>query len=178
VGEKTPENVFFFPRLKRMFSAAKFVGIARDPRDLLSSAWHFFRKDAGGADAAAAKIEFIRLALPPLQNGARAMLALRQNFPADCMIVTYERMLAATAVTAAALYRFLGVSDEDGAVADCVARSSFAALTGGRAAGTLEEGSFFRRGVVGDWRATFTEEMGAMIVRELGWCFPEFGWKV
>ncbi len=149
VGEKTPENVFFFPRLKRMFAGAKFVGIARDPRDALSSAWHFFRKDAGGADAAAAKTEFIRLALPSLQHGARAMLGLREQFPADCMLVTYERMLAATPATAAALYRFLGVSDDDGIVADCVARTSFAALTGGRAAGTLEEGSFFRRGVAG-----------------------------
>jgi hypothetical protein len=177
VGEKTPENVFFFPVLKRMFPEAKFIGIARDPRDLLSSAWHYFRKrDVGESDAA--KLGFIRSALPSLQQSAQSMLELRGAYGDDFMMVTYEKMLAATAVTAAGLYRFLGVSGDDGVVAECVARTSFAALTGGRAAGTLEEGSFFRRGVVGDWRATFTPEMGEMLVRELGWCFPEFGWVV
>src|SRR5882757_4833762 len=39
VGEKTPENVFFFPRLKRMFPNAKLIAIARDPRDVLTSGW-------------------------------------------------------------------------------------------------------------------------------------------
>jgi len=176
VGEKTPENVFFFPTLKRMFPRAKFIGIARDPRDLLSSAWHFFRKrDVGESDAA--KAEFIRSALPSLQQGTRSMLELRRALGPDCMLVTYERMLTQTTMTAGALYRFLGVSDDDRVVADCVSRTSFAALTGGRGAGTVEEGSFFRRGVVGDWRATFSEELGATIVRELGWCFREFGWE-
>jgi hypothetical protein len=41
VGEKTPENVFFFPRLKRLFPRARLIAIARDPRDVLTSAWHF-----------------------------------------------------------------------------------------------------------------------------------------
>ena len=36
VGEKTPENVFFFARLKRLFPGARFIGISRDPRDVLS----------------------------------------------------------------------------------------------------------------------------------------------
>jgi hypothetical protein len=39
LGEKTPENVFLFPRLQRLFPRAKFIAIFRDPRDVLSSAW-------------------------------------------------------------------------------------------------------------------------------------------
>jgi hypothetical protein len=175
VGEKTPENVFFFPVLKRLFPDAKFIGIARDPRDVASSAWHFFRKPKDGDDPVR-KIEFVQTVLPALQQGMRTLLELRRNAPADCMLVTYERMLGETEAAAAALYRFLGVSDDHAVVADCVARTSFAALTHGRKAGTTEENSFFRKGVVGDWRATLTEATGEMIVRELGWCFPEFGW--
>ena len=30
IGEKTPENVFFFPRLKQMFPGAKCIAIARE----------------------------------------------------------------------------------------------------------------------------------------------------
>ncbi len=176
VGEKTPENVFFFPRLKRLFPNAKFIGIARDPRDVLSSAWHFFQKPKVIGDEAAAKVAFIRLALPSLQEGARATVALTEQYPSDCMVVTYERMLEAPARIAAQLFRFLGVSDSD-EVAPCVARTSFAALAGGRPAGVVQDGSLFRKGVVGDWPSTFTPEMSELIMRELGWTFPLYGWE-
>jgi hypothetical protein len=175
VGEKTPENVFFFARLKRLFPRVKFIGIARDPRDVLSSAWHFFPRPPP-ADEVAAKTHFITTAFPSLDNGARTMLALAEQFPADCMYVTYEHMRAATAPVAAALFRFLGVAAGVDLVAECVARTSFAALSGGRAPGEVQSGSFFRKGVVGDWRSTFTPEMNALILDKLGWMYPRFGW--
>jgi hypothetical protein len=36
--------------------------------------------------------------------------------------------------------------------------------------------AFYRKGVAGDWRSTLTEDMGALIVTELGWMYPQFGW--
>jgi hypothetical protein len=176
IGEKTPENVFFFARLKRLFPGARFIGIARDPRDLLSSAWHFFHKPTVGEDTAAAKHAFLRSAFPSLNQGARTMLALARDHPADSMTVTYEIMRAEPEKTAARLFRFLGVASDDALVADCVARTSFAAMSGGRESGKAEDGSFFRKGIVGDWRATLSPEMNEMVLRELGWMFPAFGW--
>jgi hypothetical protein len=175
IGEKTPENVFFFTRLKRLFPGAKLIGIARDPRDVLSSAWHFFPRPPP-ADEIAAKTAFIASAFPALDNGARTMLALAEQFPSDCVNVTYERMREAPAPVAAQLFRFLGVADGDEIVADCIARTSFTALSGGRGPGEAKDGSFFRKGVVGDWRTTFTPEMSAMILSKLGWMYPRFGW--
>jgi hypothetical protein len=124
----------------------------------------------------AAKTAFIASAFPALDNGARTMLALAEQFPSDCMNVTYEHMRAAPAPVATALFRFLGVADGGDLVAECVARTSFAALSGGRAPGEVQSGSFFRKGVVGDWRSTFTPEMNAMILGKLGWMYPRFGW--
>ncbi len=88
VGEKTPENVFFFERLKRLFPAAKFIGIARDPRDVLTSAWHFFHTQAVAEDEIAAKTAFIRSALPSLDAGARTMLTLAERYQDDCCIAS------------------------------------------------------------------------------------------
>lgn len=176
IGEKTPENVFFFTRLKNLFPNAKFIGIARDPRDVLASAWHFFHQSRPRPDEVAAKTAFISSALPPLDNGARTMFALTQQYPTDCMIVTYEHMREAPLPVATQLFRFLGVAYDDAVVAECVARSSFTALSGGRAPGVTQDGSFFRKGVSGDWQATFTPEMNAMILNALGWMFPRFGW--
>jgi hypothetical protein len=177
VGEKTPENVFFFPRLKRLFPAARLICITRDPRDVLTSTWHFFYKPKAVADEQAAKMKLIRLALPSMQAAARAALELKEQYPSDCMIVSYESMRAASAATAARLFRFLGVSDDDEVVARCVAQTSFSELSGGRPAGVAKEGSFFRKGIVGDWRSTLTPEMNEMILRELGAFFPDFGWE-
>ena len=43
-GGETPEKIFFFLKLLALFPKAKFIAIARDPRDVLTSAWHYFRK--------------------------------------------------------------------------------------------------------------------------------------
>ena len=175
VGEKTPENVFFFPHLKRLFPAAKCVAIVRDPRDVLTSAWHFFHQPTAGEDEAEAKQAFVRLALPSLVEGAKTILGLLQQYHGDVCVVTYEALQREPQAMVAALYRFLGVSDAPELVADCVRRTSFAAMTGGRAAGVVEGRSFFRAGVSGGWRATLSQELNEMILRELAWSFPHFG---
>jgi hypothetical protein len=177
IGEKTPENVFFFPRLKQLFPKAKCIAIARDPRDVLTSAWHFFHKPVAGEDETAAKFAFIRLALPSLDQGARATIDLAARLPGDVMTITYETLRRTPELIVSNMFRFLSVSDASGIVADCVARTSFAALTGGRQAGVEQNGAFFRKGTVGDWRSTLTPEMNELVLRELGWMFPHFGWK-
>jgi hypothetical protein len=176
IGEKTPENVFFFPQLKQWFPGAKCIAIARDPRDVLTSAWHFFRELAPGEDEVAAKFDFIRLALSSLDQGARAIIDLEARYPADFLTITYERLRRSPELTASNMFRFLRVSDASAVVADCVARTSFAALTGGRPAGTEQRDAFLRKGIAGDWRATLTPEMNDFVLRELGWMFPRFGW--
>ena len=176
VGEKTPENVFFFARFKALFPRAKFIAIARDPRDVLTSAWYFFRKAAPGDDDSAAKIDFIRAALPSLAEGARTMLAFGERHPGAYRMVTYERLREDPEPAVAGLFRFLGLSDTVETVRACLAETSFVAATGGRPPGVAENGAFLRKGVVGDWRSTLTPAMNDLILRELGWMFPYFGW--
>lgn len=175
VGEKTPENVFFFNRLKSIFPTARLIAISRDPRDVLASAWHFFHRAQSGEDMAAAKIDFIRRALPSLAAGAQTMIELRRIYPDDMMLVTYEALQEDGPATVAGLFRFLRVDDKPEIVADCLARTEFSIMTGGRAAGSELRGSFFRKGIVGDWRSTLDAEMSEMILRELAWSFPLLG---
>ncbi len=175
IGEKTPENVFFFARLKKLFPTAKFVGIARDPRDVLTSAWHFFNKDGAGPDIKAAKEKFISHALPSLNHGAETMIALSREFPADYAMVTFEALLENPAVALGRLFNFLGVSGNEKLTLDCVRRTSFASQTDGGVAGN---GIFHRKGVAGDWQSTLTADMNEMILDKLGWMFPHFGWNI
>lgn len=176
IGEKTPENVFFFPNLKRIFPNAKFIGIARDPRDSMTSAWHFFHRPHPDEDEAAAKLAFIRSALAPVTRGLRMMIEFRERFPGDTLVVTYEELSRAPGLVAAKLFRFLSVTDTPATVALCVEQTEFAAMNGGRPVGVEQNGSFFRKGVSGDWQNTLTEGMNELLLNELGWTFPVFGW--
>jgi len=177
VGEKTPENVFFFPRLKRLFPQAKCIAVARDPRDVLTSAWHFFHKPAAGEDETAAKFAFIRQALPSLDQGARVIIHLAARYPADVMTITYEKLRRTPELQVSNMFRFLSVSDASAVVADCVASTAFVAQTAGRPAGVAQDGAFLRNGIAGDWRSTLTPAMNELILSVLGWMFPHFDWQ-
>ena len=170
IGEKTPENVFFFPRLHGMFPDARFIAIARDPRDALSSAWHFFAK-AQGQD----QLEFIRSALPSMESGSRAILDVARAWPNHCRVVTYERLRADPVPVLRTLFGLLGVESGRSVVEQIVAATEFSAATG-RAAGQTREGVFHRRGIVGDWRESLTPAAETMIMDMLGWSFAPFGW--
>jgi hypothetical protein len=177
IGEKTPENAFYFPNMKRLFPGAKFVGVARDPRDTLTSAWHLVRKQGSPGEEGAEKTEFVRRTVEPVGRFLRAMVDLKRRYPGDAMIVTYEDLSRTPETALAAVFRFLGVTDATEVVAGCIERTRFAAMSGGRAAGVERSGSFFRKGIAGDWVSTLTPELSAFVVREIGGVFAEFGWE-
>lgn len=177
IGEKTPENVFYFPNLKRLFPNAKFIGVARDPRDTLTSAWHLVHKHGSPGDTAEAKAAFVRRAVGSVAQFLQAMLDLRRRYPADATIVTYEALSRTPETVLAELFRFLMVTDAPEIVARGVEQTRFAAMSGGRPAGAERSGAFFRKGVAGDWVSTLTPELGAFVLQEVGGLFAEFGWE-
>jgi hypothetical protein len=177
IGEKTPENVFLFPRLKSLFPQARFIGIARDPRDSLGSAWHLWGKAsagvAGGRNGLAA---FVDASLPAVENGLRTLASYAERSPGDCRVFTYEQLLEEPEPIVAGLCRFLGVSDAPALVRACVEGAAFAAVTGGRQRGETREGAFHRRGVAGDWSTTLPPEIAGRIVARLDWAYDRFDW--
>jgi hypothetical protein len=172
LGEKTPENAFFFPRLRAMFPDARFIGIARDPRDVLSSAWHFF----GGKPGQSIKA-YVQAALPSMQAGMVAMRAFADEAPQACRLVTYEALLAQPALVLGELCALLDVPAAPAVIEAMVAATSFGALTG-RDAGEPVAGAFLHRGVAGSWRETLPPALAQQIVDALGWSFDFFQWTV
>lgn len=175
VGEKTPENVFLYPLLKRSFPRLKLVGMVRDPRDSLASAWKTFVApripDPPSLDA------FLKGAVGQIDQGLRHLKGLEAAFEQDCLILSYEALSASPHAEAARLFGFLGVSTSPALVDACVASTSFEALSGGRVRGDTADGAFLRHGRPGGWRAVFSPQQGEFITRALDWAFEEFHWN-
>jgi hypothetical protein len=178
VGEKTPDNVFHFPLLRRLFPAARFVHIVRDGRDCAVSAWFHNHR----IDPAAAKTKFgtfEQFVEGVATAWVRCMAAGRQfaaAAPERCVVLSYERLVADPDEGLRAIFTLLGVDTGAATLAECRRLGAFEQMTGGRRPGETDESSFLRHGLPGDWRRHFSAEasrrfeaIGGGLLAELGY---------
>lgn len=179
IGEKTPEHALCMPALGAAFPEAKFIHVVRDGRDVCVSGW-FHNLRAGGEQFRQKFPEintYIRYTvnhhwLPYIQQAR----AFGQQHPQRYLEVRYEDLHTDPEDRIAQMLRFLEVEGDPAALAACAEAGAFTSLAGGREPGQEDRGSFYRKGVVGDWRehfdassiATFEQHGGAML-RELGY---------
>lgn len=178
LGEKTPDNVSFFPLLQRIFPQARFIHIIRDGRDCATSGWfHNLRNDPAGARQAFGSFDqyaegFAEYWSHVVQDGLR-FAAVN---PGRTAMVRYEDLCAAPAATLASLFGFLGVAAEPAVVEQCCQSAAFARLSGGRAPGQEDPGSFFRRGLPGDWRNHFSAQAAKLFAERGGPVLARLGY--
>ena len=137
-----------------MFPAGKFIHIVRDPRDIAISYHHFSENFM---------TEAVRGQLGSLADSAKGIAQSwtrtltivqreKEKNPEGIFELRYEDLKTDTAGKLSEILSFLGASLPDRAVADAVEEASFSKLSGGRRAGDEDTKSFYRKGVVGDWR--------------------------
>lgn len=80
--------------------------------------------------------------------------------PSAELTISFEALKRDQAGELRRLLRLLGVDESAAVVAACVEGSSFQRMSGGRAPGDGLAGAKVRKGVVGDWRTSFTREDG------------------
>jgi len=166
IGDKTPENALSFSTLGRLFPRSRFIHVVRDGRDAAVSGWAHLKRlgDTGaGLDVDARFPCFGDYAEYFAEHHwarfIRAAHASAASMPDRCLEVRYEDLHDEPASEAARLFRFLGATMlDDATIARCVDAASFERLSGGRSRGQTDTGSFFRKGVVGDWRSTFDDD--------------------
>jgi len=160
VGEKTPENVQTFAGLTRVFQNAKCIHIVRDPRDAAVSGWfHVLRVIPDETRAHFSSMpDYLRYYIDLWTNENVIGADFGDRNPACYRRVRYEDLLVTPEPTLKALYGFLGVDDSDAVVRACLEKTSFERMSGGRARGTEDRSSFFRKGVSGEWKSHFDPE--------------------
>ncbi|MGF1472187.1 MAG: sulfotransferase domain-containing protein [Rubrobacteraceae bacterium] len=195
VGDKTP---FLTPEVIReigeVYPEARVIHIIRDGRDIAVSAVHHRwnkSKDQGGVHGLRPEEMKRREAYrvnpqDVLERGIFAEKALRGQARAwKTMVgqamedgptllgknyteVRYEDLLENTESEVRRLLEFLGAKTNNSVVRRCVKKASFEKLSKGRQRGEEDPTSFFRKGIAGDWKNTFTERDKQVFKEEAG----------
>ncbi len=106
------------------------------------------------------------------------VLAAAERNPEQFHRLTYEDLSRDFGGTASALFAFFGTDPACTDIARIERDSSFRTLSGGREQGQASVRSFFRKGVVGDWRNVFTAYQAGLIWNELASAASAFGYSM
>ena len=163
VGDKspllTPETV---EEISRVYPEASIIHIIRDGRDAAVSAAHHSRNFGGRAGERHAgegifdEAQIQKLAADWNGRVGRTVEDGPRLFGDRYAEVRYEDLLTRPEGEMERLLRFLGADSKH--VGRCVGSASFEKLSRGRVPGEEDPSSFFRKGVAGDWKGTFTEK--------------------
>jgi hypothetical protein len=172
VGDRTPHNVRYLHGLANLFPTAKFIHLVRDGRDCAVSSWFHnqrLRKIWNAPEPAGISLEAMSRKFADLwaSDLMKAKIFNDEN-PGRMLQVRYEDLSDEN--TLADVFRFLGV--DAGEASTCHKLASFKKLAG-RNPGEEDRSSFFRKGIVGDWRnhlspkaeLVFREQAGAWLER-------------
>lgn len=178
VGEKTPDNIRFFALLADAFPTAKFIHIVRDGRDCAVSGWFhnlrvspdWTREQFGSID------EYVVALAAEWAGNVEAGARFGDMRPDRYLALRYEDLIADPATALAQVLSFLGAEAGPAVLQDCIDAGSFATMTGGRAASEENRGSFFRKGIVGDWRNHVTAEADALFREKAGVWLKRYGY--
>jgi hypothetical protein len=179
VGEKTPDNVRAFGLFAAVFPRARFVQIVRDGRDCAVSGWfHNLRVTPDWARETYGSLDGYALAMAEIWardvgEGER----FGDGAPGRYLRLRYEDLLTQPAAELTRVLDFLGAAADPVAVDACLDAASFTRLSGGRAQGTEDRASFFRKGEAGDWRNHLSAETEQFFAERAGGGLERLGYR-
>lgn len=170
VGERTPDNVYVFTGLRLLIPGAKCIHIVRDPRDAGVSQWHNIRRSVaeGVRNQMVTVPETVKQYAGYWVAVIESGLKFATRYPDRYCELRYEDLLGEPLLTLARLCRFLGVDDRPEVLQLCLDKTSFEKLSGGRKPGQEDKESFFRKGVIGDWRNYLDAETNEQVIATAG----------
>ncbi len=177
IGDKTPENAIAMGLLNDMYPAAKFVHVIRDGRDAAVSGWAHVRRQGGSeqfTSFGAYAEYFAEYHWVPYITCAREA---GKGFPERYLEVRYENLHDNPAREVQRLLDFLEIDTSGEAITRCLEGGSFEKLSGGRARGEEDTSSFFRKGVVGEWKLEFDEVALEGFEKHAGTLLDELGYE-
>lgn len=204
LGDRTPHHVSHLEEIHALYPGARIVHAIRDGRDVAISGMHTFWKaqeQGGPVDLSPEETEIRRSYLEDreafLASGRSIFTEerLRQRasgwnrivrqgrkkgrelFGDDYFEFRYEEHLHDPRAALRGLFGFLGVDTNPEVLERVIEENSFRKLSKGRSPGQESSGAFFRKGISGDWKGTFTERDKEVFKEEAGELLVELGYE-
>ena len=170
VGESTPAYVFHLDFIDKFYPAIKKICIIRDPKDRIVS-WHFNQIRKGRKVEQSISEEFIiDYCASRIKKEYEALLA----YQGEIHCLTYESLSAKTDEIIKKVLEYLKVKIDDMVVEQMIREADFKKLTAkdansvGRSRGEESIKSYYRKGIVGDWRQYLNKRKIILIEEILG----------
>jgi len=179
IGDKTPGNLEDIPVLSKLFPEAKFIHIIRDGRDNAVSLWNFnINTNIGKTVERWGTFEDFSRAFASNWAGlVKEGRAVGQGLGSTRYVeVYYEDLLNQPFDELIKLLEFLGVDTSTQVVNKCLDDSTFEKLSGGRQSGVEDSQSFYRKGISGDWKNHFSEDLHSEFQSLSGEILQELGY--
>ncbi|MEW6667468.1 MAG: sulfotransferase [Thermodesulfobacteriota bacterium] len=179
IGSKNPVLIDAMEVYVRLLPQARFIHIIRDGRDVVTSAW--FNNLRANEEATRRRwpglADFVGDSAGQWSGGIRKARSVGLNHPDRYLEITYEQLHMNPDRVIRSMLRFLHVDASDPMVGLCAGAGSFRTLSRGRVRGDEDPRSFFRKGVVGDWRNHFDEEAHRVFMDRAGSLLGELGYS-
>jgi len=179
VGEKTPEHALVLPRLRAAFPGAKVIHIIRDGRDVCVSGWFHNQRKAKADFATKFPTLSHYVAYTAPHHWVRYIEQARafgEQHPGDYFELRYEDLHGRGAEVVGEMLDFIGVDASGDAVAACREAGAFDGKSEGRGQGEEDRGSFYRKGVVGDWENHFDARAEQVFMQHAGDLLRDLGY--
>ena len=178
IGEKTPDNLLYMDLLADMFPEAKFIHIVRDGRDCANSGWFLHRNQlASGNIMVDSYEEYVNRYMEQWASSIQISRASQEKYSDRIMQCRYESFIRNPNIELSRVFGFLDIETSPEDLVFCVEEESFVKLTNGRDNGQEDPRSFFRKGIVDDWKSRFSPEIAERAWRVAGSQLAEYGYR-
>ena len=161
----------------------RYVVLHRDLRDVAVSFCHYVKRTPWHGEHTLYRdlhIEdglelFAKRTLPAYAEWVRTWRERRD--PERSIEIRYEAMLDEPQVTLARVARLFELDASAGTIDRIIRENSFNRLSGGRTSGVEGKASFFRKGVAGDWKNSFTDRLRELYRPVVGDLLVDLGYE-
>jgi LPS sulfotransferase NodH len=176
VGAKDPEHGTNLDFLTAAFPDAAYIHLVRDPRDVAVSMWSHLQRTDPPVAASYGSLERFAAAHGRDWAGYQGAVRAARTPGLDFHELRYEQLQTEPADTLAGVFAALGVGASPALVETCLQAASFERSSGGRARGEEDAASFYRQGLVGDWRGRLTADAAAAVLAATDGLAGELGY--